>query len=165
MLNMQFLEKWIYISLKRILKIFNKDVTDSFFDTVIQFVKFGIVGLSNTVVSYVLNVLVLLALQPFEVKWDFVAGNMVAFVLSVLWSFYWNNRLVFKAQNGEKRSIWRTLMKTYIAYGFTGIILNNVLSLLWISVLGISKYIAPLLNLVLSVPLNFIINKFWAFKA
>ena len=55
-------------------------------------------------------------------------------------------------------------MKTYVSYGFTGIVLNNILSYLWIEKLGISKYIAPLFNLVLSVPLNFIINKFWAFR-
>ena len=157
------------ILLKRILdkifQIIHYNASERVIENCIQFIKFGIVGLSNTVVSYIFNVLVLLALQPFEVNWDFVAGNMVAFVLSVLWSFYWNNRLVFRAENGEKRSVWKTLVKTYIAYGFTGIILNNLLSLLWISVLGLSKYIAPLLNLVLSVPLNFIINKFWAFKA
>ena len=60
-----------------------------------QFVKFGMVGLSNTLLSYILNVMVLLILMPFSVSWDFFAGNIVGFVLSVLWSFYWNNRLVF----------------------------------------------------------------------
>lgn len=159
-----YFDKCIYAILKKVMKKFNKEWPESFFETIIQFVKFGIVGLSNTVLSYILNVLVLLVLQSFEVKWDFVVGNMVAFVLSVLWSFYWNNRLVFKEETCEKRSVWKVLMKTYIAYGFTGIILNNLLSLLWISVFGISKYIAPLLNLILSVPLNFIINKFWAFR-
>ena len=55
-----------------------------------QFVKFGMVGLSNTLLSYILNVMVLLILMPFSVSWDFFAGNIVGFVLSVLWSFYWN---------------------------------------------------------------------------
>ena len=119
---------------------------------------------TNTVISYVLNVLVLLALKPLNVSWDFIAGNMVAFILSVLWSFYWNNRFVFTVQEGQHRSIWKALLKTYVAYGFTGIILNNILSWLWINVLDISKFIAPLINLVISVPVNFIINKMWAFK-
>ena len=51
-----------------------------------------------------------------------------------------------------------------MAYGFTGIILNNVLSAIWINALGISKYVAPMLNLIFSIPLNFIINKLWAFR-
>ena len=130
-----------------------------------QFVKFGIIGLSNTVISYILNVAVLLILSPFSVSWDFFAGNMVGFLLSVLWSFYWNNRFVFTMQEGQQRSVWKALLKTYLAYGFTGIILNNILSWLWITKFGISKFIAPVINLIISVPLNFIINKLWAFRA
>ena len=130
-----------------------------------QFVKFGIIGLSNTVISYILNVAVLLILSPFSVSWDFFAGNMVGFLLSVLWSFYWNNRFVFTMQEGQRRSVWKALLKTYLAYGFTGIILNNILSWLWITKFGISKFIAPVINLIVSVPLNFIINKLWAFRA
>lgn len=130
----------------------------------LQFVKFAIVGVTNTVISYGLNILVLVILKPFHLSWDYIAGNVVAFFLSVLWSFYWNNRFVFTIEDGKKRNLVLALLKTYVAYGFTGIILNNVLSYLWVTKLGISKYIAPLINLVISVPVNFMINKFWAFK-
>jgi len=148
----------------RFFKMFHVEVTDKTAESLLQFIKFGIIGITNTVISYVLNILVLLALSPLEVSWDFIAGNMVAFMLSVLWSFYWNNRFVFTVQEGEKRFLLRTLIKTYIAYGLTGIVLNNILSWLWISVFDVSKFIAPLINLIISVPLNFIINKLWAFK-
>lgn len=133
-------------------------------NTLVQFIKFGMVGISNTLISYGLNVLVLFLLSPFCLQWDWAAGNAVAFLLSVLWSFYWNNKYVFTLEDGKKRNWWKALLKTYISYGFTGIILNMALSYLWIEVFGISKYIAPLINLVISVPLNFLINKFWAFK-
>ena len=131
--------------------------------SLVQFVKFGVVGLSNTAISYLLNVLVLLALRPYALPWDYVAGNVVSFVLSVLWSFYWNNKYVFTVEEGRRRNLWAALLKTYVAYGFTGIVLNNALSYVWINVVGLSKFIAPLLNLVISIPLNFIINKLWAF--
>ena len=143
--------------------MFHVELADKTAESLVQFIKFGMIGVTNTVISYVLNVLVLLALKPLNVSWDFIAGNMVAFILSVLWSFYWNNRFVFTVQEGQHRSIWRSLLKTYVAYGFTGIILNNILSWLWINVLDISKFIAPLINLIISVPVNFIINKMWAF--
>ena len=39
-----------------------------------------------------------------------------------------------------------------------------VLSVLWVQVFHISEFIAPIINLLVSVPLNFIINKFWAFR-
>lgn len=155
------LEQILYFILVKVLHL---SVLDKNWEGFMQFVKFGIIGLSNTVISYILNVSVLLILSPFSVSWDFFAGNMVGFLLSVLWSFYWNNRFVFTMQEGQQRSVWKALLKTYLAYGFTGIILNNILSWLWITKFGISKFIAPVINLIVSVPLNFIINKLWAFR-
>ena len=148
----------------KIAKIIRKDVSEQAIESLTQFVMFGIVGVSNTIISYVINILVLIMLRPFEIAWDYVAGNIVAFVLSVLWSFYWNNRVVFIQEAGQHRSIWKTLLKAYAAYGFTGIVLNNIMSWMWIAVFSVSKYIAPLINLIISVPLNFVINKLWTFK-
>ena len=151
--------------IKGLFGVFHIRVKENTVDALVQFVKFGIVGLTNTIISYALNVGVLLVLKPYNISWDYIAGNVVAFILSVLWSFYWNNKYVFLLKDGQTRKLWKALLKTYIAYGFTGIVLSNVLSYIWINILGISKFIAPLLNLVISIPLNFIINKMWAFGA
>ena len=44
-------------------------------------------------------------------------------------------------------------------------ILSNVL--LWIEVafFSVSKSIAPIVNLLVTIPLNFVINKLWTFKS
>jgi len=131
----------------------------------IQFIKFGIVGVSNTLLSYAINVAVLLILSPLNISRDYFIANIISFIISVAWSFFWNNKYVFKQREGEKRNIASALLKTYVSYGVTGLVLANVLSFLWVDILGISKYIAPLLNLVISVPVNFLLNKLWAFKA
>nr|WP_296441433.1 GtrA family protein [uncultured Acetatifactor sp.] len=149
----------------RIAEIFKLNISDSVLDGITQFIMFAIVGVTNTLLSYILNIIVLLLLRPCALSWDYVAGNVVAFLLSVLWSFYWNNRVVFTRKEGQHRTLWKALLKAYAAYGITGIVLSNILSWLWISVFHISKYVAPLINLVISVPLNFIINKLWTFKA
>lgn len=133
-------------------------------EALFQFAKFGLVGITNTLLSYVLNIAVLYLLEPFALSWDYVAGNIVAFILSVLWSFYWNRRFVFQKEKTTLRTELLMLLKTYAAYALTGILLNNLLSWLWIERFGISKYVAPLINLVISVPLNFVINKFWTFS-
>ena len=150
--------------IRNMLKIFKKDISVQTLENLTQFVLFGIVGVSNTVISYLLHIMVLGLLSPFRLAWDYIAGNLVAFLLSVLWSFYWNNRIVFTQGEGQSRNLWKALLKAYAAYGFTGIVLNNILSWVWISMFHISKYIAPLINLVISVPLNFVINKLWTFK-
>lgn len=155
-----FLEKLI----RGFFRIFKKELKDEMVTSLIQFVKFGLVGVTNTLISYLLNILVVTVLRPLTWKWDYMAANIVAFILSVLWSFYWNNKYVFTKKEGEYRSVWKTLIKTYLSYAFTGIILSNVLSYVWVDLLRISKYVAPLINLIISVPLNFIINKLWAFR-
>lgn len=131
-----------------------------------QFIKFGIVGLSNTVISYVLYAVTLLLLQKKMLfpKTDYLLAQIVAFILSVLWSYYWNNKMVFVASGNEGRIWWKALLKTYISYSFTGLFLNSILLILWVKICGISELLAPLINLLISVPLNFLINKFWAFN-
>nr|WP_296473015.1 GtrA family protein [uncultured Acetatifactor sp.] len=151
--------------IQKFLALFSISVSDTAAENILQFIKFGIVGATNTAISYLLNIAVLFLMRPLNAAWDFVAGNVVSFLLSVLWSFYWNNRFVFTAKEGEERFLLSALLKAYISYGFTGIILNNILSWFWIHVLYISKFTAPLINLIISVPLNFVINKFWTFKS
>ena len=57
------------------------------------------------------------------------------------------------------------MIKTYISYAFTGLILQNLLLFLFIDIFHISKYLAPFLGLVITIPLNFILNKKWAFQS
>ena len=130
-----------------------------------QFIKFSAVGATNTVISYLIYVAILAIMQGKNVSWDYMAANIISFTLSVLWSFYWNNKYVFAVREGEHRSVTGSIVKTYVSYSLTGIVLNNMLSFVWISVLGISKYLAPFINLCLTVPLNFVLNKMWTFKA
>ena len=161
---MKRLDTWIQKIIAGIFSLLHIPLGDELLQSLTQFVKFGLVGVTNTVISYTINIGVLKLLQPYNLSWDYVAGNVIAFILSVLWSFYWNNKYVFTQAEGQKRNTALALLKTYISYGSTGIILTNILSWVWITKFGISKYVAPLINLVISIPLNFIINKFWAFK-
>lgn len=147
-------------------KLFNKEMTDNQFEAIMQFVKFGIVGVSNTFISYVLYTGCLLLFKTYSLfpSGDYLIAQIISFILSVLWSFYWNNKYVFKVQNGESRNLFSALIKTYISYSFTGLFLSSALLVLWVDILHINEFIAPLINLIVSVPLNFLINKFWAFK-
>ena len=141
-----------------IFKIFGREISDERFESFMQFVKFGLVGLSNTVISYVIYAV----LVYFGVH--YLLSSVISFVVSVLNSFFWNNKFVFTVEAGEKRTPWHALAKTFVAYSFTGLFLNNILLLLWIDVLHMSEYIAPIINMLISIPVNYLLNKFWAFK-
>lgn len=162
-----WIEKCTYMLMGFLCKMIGKPLTESRMEGVMQFVRFGIVGVSNTIISYVIYVVCLLFFQKMGIlkNIDYIIAQVTQFVLSVLWSFYWNNRMVFTLKEGEKRSVWKALIKTYISYSFTGLFINSALLIVWVKVMHISEFIAPVINLLISVPLNFIINKFWAFKA
>lgn len=163
----QMIEKIIRNVLGFFTRLFGKQLDEKSIQAFIQFVKFGIVGLSNTLISYLVYALALILFK--RLQWfghlDYLIAQIGAFVISVAWSYFWNNRYVFQLQEGESRSFWKALLKTYISYSFTGLFLSSILLIFWVKILNLSEFIAPILNLIISVPLNFIINKFWAFRS
>lgn len=161
-INLNFIDRILHFLIYTLFKI---NLDEGKFIALVEFVKFGIVGLSNTVISYVIYLLALVGCNRtgFMVNYDYLFATVVSFILSVLWSFYWNKRFVFKLDSDIKTTIL-ALIKTYISYSFTGLFLSSILAILWVEILGISKILSPILNLIISVPVNFILNKFWAFK-
>ena len=123
-----------------------------------QFVKFCIVGLSSTAVYYILYFLFV------YLGAHYIIASVFGFIFSVLNSFFWNNRFVFRNETTQKRNVFNALVKTYISYIFTGLVLQNALLFLFIEILQISKYIAPFFCVIITVPLNFLFNKKWTFK-
>ncbi len=135
------------------LKGINKD---NWKETLVQFIKFGLIGASNTLISTAVYYLFVWV----DPKLYFI-GNVVGWVVSVFNSFFWNNRFVFR---DSQFSWWQKLIRTYIAYGGSFIV-GSILLALQVQVLGVSEWIAPWINMVITIPLNFVLNKFWAFKA
>ena len=98
-----FIEKIYMFFVDLLFKIIKKDLTDKKRQTFKEFLQFGLVGVSNTIISYLLYVVTLLLVSKSGVKFDYIIANIVSWLLSVLWSFYWNNKFVFKKEEGEKR--------------------------------------------------------------
>lgn len=157
-------------------------------NSVIQFIKFGLVGVSNTLVNYLVYV-IFVALGV-----HYVIANALGFIISVLNAYFWGSRFVFKEdKTKEKRVWWKVLLKTYASYAL-GFGINTVLLILWIDLLNIGQYfgfvvdiigwasgfigflpesmtaeeiseiVAPVLNMFVTVPINFVVNKFWAYR-
>ena len=146
-----------------------------------QFVKFSLVGVMNTLISEGLYVIIVFF------GGHYLVASIVGFALSVLNAYYWNNRYVFKQSEGEERRVWwKTLLKTYAAYS-GGQLLNMALLGLWVDIIQIGNWfgwladwfqgigivqldagtvgeiVAAGVNLVVTVPLNYVVNKYWTF--
>ena len=134
-------------------------------NTLLQFVRFGIVGLSNTILGYMIYISTLALMRSIQLwpSLDIYIAQFVMFVLSVAWSFYWNKRFVFKLVIDGEHKFFIALLKTYVTYAFTSLFLAEFLLYLWVDILKINEFIAPIVTLLITVPLNFVIQKFWDF--
>lgn len=134
-------------------KKMNKGKLKNFF----QFMKFGIVGLSNTLISlFVYYIIIYLGVH-------YIIANTVSFIIGVANAYYWNSKYVFQEQI-INRYKFSSIIKVFVSYGSTFII-STLLLFVWVDVIDISDKIAPIINLIITIPLNFILNKFWAFKS
>lgn len=122
-----------------------------------QFIKFGMVGVLNTMLAYIIN-----NGSYYLLNLNEQISNIIAFIITVFISYILNNKYVFKGN--INRNFIKGLLKVYMSYFITGILITGILLYYEVRVLLIPNYIASLLNLIVTVPLNFILNKFWAFK-
>ena len=124
---------------------------------ILQFIKFGLVGVSNTLVSWACYYLFLWIDEDL-----YMVGSVVGTIVSIANAFFWNDRFVFTGGAQDWKSKLKRLGKTYVSYGGTSL-LSIVLLWLEVELFGVSKAIAPIVNLIITIPLNFLINKFWTF--
>ena len=125
---------------------------------ILQFIKFGIVGVSNTLVSFAVYY-IFIWIDPKL----YLIGSTLGWVVSVANAFYWNNKYVFKGGRPDRRSLLKRLGKTYVSYGAT-FLLTTALLYLEVDRLHWPEALCPPLNLLITIPLNFLLNRFWAFQ-
>ena len=139
-------------------------------------------GVSNTLISEGIYVI----LVYFDCY--YLLASFLGFSLSIINAYYWNNKYVFReAEDKEKRVWYVTLGKTYISY-LGGYLLTFLLLFIQVDLLNISRLflqagtffaghglekfdavflgnvVAELICLVITIPLNFLVNKMWAFR-
>lgn len=119
-----------------------------------QLTKFGLVGILNTLVSLIIYYfLVFLNL-------NYIIANIIGYFLSSVMGYFLNKVWVF---NAKRQKIISSSIRYYIVYGISLVI--NVSSMyLWVNILYISKIVAPVLTMFLTVPFNYIFNKIWTFN-
>ncbi|MBR3469195.1 MAG: GtrA family protein [Lachnospiraceae bacterium] len=146
-----------------------------------QFIKFSIVGLSNTIISQAVYTILV------YFKMHYAPASFLGFFVSVINAYYWNQKFVFKKPEGGLMGHLKTFSRTFTVYLGT-YFLSLFLLFIWIDVIHISNWMTPLadlchrigfesfnekflgdtiaaiLNIFVTVPINFVMNKFWAFK-
>jgi len=118
-----------------------------------QFLKFGIVGVSNTLIAlFIYYSLIFLNVH-------YIIANTAGFLVSVMNAYYWNSKYVFKKKSEGRNN---SFVKSFLSYGST-FVLGTVFLFIMVHYLGISDKVAPILNLILTIPANFLLHKLWVF--
>lgn len=151
-------------------------------EKIFQIIKFLLVGVSNTLISEGIYALLVF----FGAHYLF--ASFAGFTISIFTAFLLSSKFVFKEDpSGEKRVWWKVLIKTYLAY-IIGFFLNLGLLTFWMEGIKLEYRISPVMNFLYSVgitgvtahvvaellaeavnlflvtPVNFLLNKYWAYR-
>lgn len=124
-------------------------------EAVVQFVKFCLVGFTNLAVHSVVYFSVMEI-----VRVNYIAANVLATIIGICNSYYWNSRAVFVGtKQGEH---FATFAKMCVAYGIAGGVGTTAIyaCVTW---LGMSAYYGPIINAIVCTPFSFVLNRFWVF--
>jgi putative flippase GtrA len=122
----------------------------------LQLVRFGLVG----GVGFVVN-LAVYTLFVHSVGVDYRAASVIAWLVAVANNFVLNRHWTFDARDGQARfQAMRFLVVSLVAEVFSLLLLT-----LFVEGAGIAKVPAQALAVAGSMPLNFLGNKLWSFRA
>lgn len=125
-----------------------------------QFCKFMLVGVTNTLVSFIVYSITLFLLEEFEFKYDYMISFVLSFLVGILWSYLWNSKIVFK----QKDKLLSSLFRSNISYFFTGIVLTYIISFYLITYIGVGKVMVFFIIIGFTFPINFLLHKYWVFR-
>ncbi|MBO5369476.1 MAG: GtrA family protein [Clostridia bacterium] len=140
--------------LNMLYKTFGKKLTDEMWETWQSFIKFLFIGLSNTIILFVVY-------YAFLYVWgngSYLAGQSVGYFLGVVNSYFLNSRFVFSSGKRGRAAF----VKMCVCYGITYVIQTSAMYL-QVDVLGVPEAVAPVVAIIITTPINFVLNKIFAF--
>lgn len=123
-------------------------------ETILSFVRFCIVGASNTAISLIIYY-ILIALNI-----NYLIAISAGYILSSITGYFLSKIWVFK--KGQSR-IANSIFKYYILYG-SALFLNLICMHLFVQGLNIPNTVAPIITIVITTIYNFFLSKYWVFK-
>lgn len=119
-----------------------------------QLIKFGIVGISNTLLTAA-TIWVFLKVFHFN---DYTS-NIIGYIVGLVNSFIWNRKWTFASNTRVKDTLFKFIITFAISYIFQ---LGNLYLLIHYT--QIDSYLCQLISIVVYTGINFILNKYYTFK-
>ncbi|MBA3550594.1 GtrA family protein [Patescibacteria group bacterium] len=126
-----------------------------------QFFKFGMIGVVNTVIDFIIYYLLTRYTEFFdpETARRYLA-NVIGFMTGATFSFFankwWTFKHFYRPTVGEISKFYGT--------NVTGLILNTVLFGLAIKLFAVHDLVAKIFATIFTIIWNFVLQKFWVFR-
>lgn len=120
-----------------------------------QFVKFGIVGVTSTLLDWGAYFLLTRYLLIY-----YLIAKALSFVLGVTNSYVWNRRWTFRSNDPKK---FHEFSK-FLVVALVGLGLNTLIMFIAVSRFHLSDIIGLIVSSVIVVCWNFLVNKLWTFR-
>ena len=122
-----------------------------------KFLKFVLVGLSNTLISYAIFALALRALP--DIVWQALLSQVLSYSGGTLWSYYWNRRWSFRSRESIASE-----MPRFVAVQVLCLTLSAFLVGLAVDVLGFPATLSWIAVMGGIVVINFLLLRLWVFR-
>jgi putative flippase GtrA len=119
-----------------------------------QFVKFGVVGVSNTLIFFLVYTLLL---KVFGV-W-YIAASGIGFAVGAINGFVWNRAWTFRGHVGDAL----TPVRWFVVQS-SGLLLDLGLVYLFVDGAGLGKLEGQAVTIVIVTVLTFLANRAWTFR-
>jgi putative flippase GtrA len=121
---------------------------------VLQFVKFGIVGVSNTLIAFAVYTLLLKAFGVW-----YVAASGLGFAVGAVNGFLWNRAWTFRGHVGDAL----TPVRWFVVQS-CGLLFDLGLVYLLVDGAGLGKLVGQAVTTVIVTVLTFFANRAWTFR-
>jgi putative flippase GtrA len=117
---------------------------------VLQFVKFGVVGVSNTLIFFLVYTLLLKV---------FVAASGIGFAVGAINGFLWNRAWTFRGHVGDALTPVR-----WFVVQTSGLLANLGLVYLFVDGVGLGELVGQAVTIAIVTVVTFLVNRAWTFK-
>ncbi len=122
--------------------------------SLIQFVRFNIIGVLNVILTLALYFLLV------SIGWHYVYALIAEYVFGICFSFFMNKRFTFQVQVRATKSMFGKMIVTY-GLLFLG---NLILLAFCVDILHINAYLAQLISFGILMFVAFFMQKFYVFR-
>lgn len=118
-----------------------------------EFIKFGIVGVSNTLITFVVyNILLKIGI-------NYLVANIIGYICGMINGFIWSKNWVFRVNKESKMYFIKFALVNLLSLA-----VSTGLLMVLVKQLSLNSTITQLITTCITVVINYLLNKIYTFK-